>query len=468
MIAAPPATSPGTFLGIVAPWRDVFPQRRTYRRAVRQAVGSLLCLGRRCLSRIIWTHGGQHRSWSADILPALALSLGAPGAVQAILTRARPLCRGRLVGVAVDDTRVHKTGRCIPQAAYHRDPLSPPFHVNLIRAIRFLQPGVGAAAQARPVKHAGAAHPLRGGIVRQEAPANGRPRRLDRLQGGGQDPQSVGPLRHDGPRAAHGPGSRPGAPDRPWCRRSMAASVIGRVCGPRSPAPGDWPDTPGRETLPPRPDRGSGALTMSPSSRPSRCVRTTPSWQTTKLCYGGKRRRIRYKEVPALLWQGGAGRRSLRLFVVAPTPYRKRHSGKTDHRQPAYLLTTDQTSWAHALLQIYFDCWQIEVNHREEKDTLGIGQAQLWNATAVPKQPALSVAAYSALLLAALVAFGAERGPSTPRCRSGDDTPSARRASNPITLLRQEVVDHPELVTEFHFSRPPIVGSLMPLRRDNM
>jgi hypothetical protein len=33
----------------------------------------------------------------------------------------------------------------------------------------------------------------------------------------------------------------------------------------------------------------------------------------------------------------------------------------------------------------------------------------LWNIDAVPKQPALVVAAYSALLLAALKAFGTER-----------------------------------------------------------
>ena len=31
---------------------------------------------------------------------------------------------------------------------------------------------------------------------------------------------------------------------------------------------------------------------------------------------------------------------------------------------------------------------------------MGIGQAQLWNPTAIPKQPALAVAAYSALMLA--------------------------------------------------------------------
>ena len=33
---------------------------------MRQALGSLVCLGRRCLTRIIWTNGGQHSSWSAE------------------------------------------------------------------------------------------------------------------------------------------------------------------------------------------------------------------------------------------------------------------------------------------------------------------------------------------------------------------------------------------------------------------
>jgi len=63
------------------------------------------------------------------------------------------------------------------------------------------------------------------------------------------------------------------------------------------------------------------------------------------------------------------------------TPYRKRKSGRLYYRQPAYLLTTDLVSPAKSLLQIYFDRWQIEVNHREEQDTLGVGQAQLWNPT---------------------------------------------------------------------------------------
>src|SRR5438128_1984485 len=133
------ATLLATFLEIVGPWRHVFPQQRTWRRAVRQALGSLVCLGRRCLSRIIWTNGGQGRSWSAGYFLHSRCHWQPPALFQPIWDRALPLCRGRLVGVAVDDTRLPKTGRCIVQAAYHRDPLSPPFHVNLIRAVRFLQ-----------------------------------------------------------------------------------------------------------------------------------------------------------------------------------------------------------------------------------------------------------------------------------------------------------------------------------------
>jgi hypothetical protein len=49
------------------------------------------------------------------------------------------------------------------------------------------------------------------------------------------------------------------------------------------------------------------------------------------------------------------------------------------YRDPAYLLTTDLRGSLKQLLQIYFDRCQIEVNHREEKDTLGVGQAGLWS-----------------------------------------------------------------------------------------
>jgi hypothetical protein len=124
---------------IVSDWDSSFPQRRTVRRAVRQALGALVCVGRRCLSRIIWTQGRQQRSWSSEYFLHSRCRWEPQTLFAGVWRRALPYCRGRLVGVAVDDTRLRKTGRAIPQVRYHRDPLSPPFHVNLMRGLRFLQ-----------------------------------------------------------------------------------------------------------------------------------------------------------------------------------------------------------------------------------------------------------------------------------------------------------------------------------------
>jgi hypothetical protein len=133
------------------------------------------------------------------------------------------------------------------------------------------------------------------------------------------------------------------------------------------------------------------------------------------------------KNCHVLLWQLGGRTRPLRLFVIAPIAYRKRRSNRLYYRDPAYLLCTEHKSSARRLLQIYFDRWQIEVNHREEKDTLGVGQAQLWNPIGVPKQPALVVAAYSALMLAALKTYGPQRGAAyaaLPKWRRSAKRPS--------------------------------------------
>ncbi len=127
------------FLAITQDWRSVFPQQRTFQRAVRQALGSLVCLGRRCLSRIIWTLGGQKRSWSAEYFLYSRCRWEPQQLFRPILKRALAYCPQRLVGVAIDDTRLRKSGRSIPQAFYQRDPMSPPFHVNLVLGLRFLQ-----------------------------------------------------------------------------------------------------------------------------------------------------------------------------------------------------------------------------------------------------------------------------------------------------------------------------------------
>jgi len=437
------------FLDIAADWRCVFPQSRTFQRAVRQALGSLVCLGRRCLSRIIWTNGGQHRSWSAEYFLHSRCDWQPQELFRPILQRGLAYCPGRLVGVAVDDTRLPKTGRCIQQAFYQRDPLSPPFHVNLMLGLRFLQ-----ASLLVPV-HRLAQVSTRGVPIRfEEVSRVKKPSRKAKPEDWKEYKEAIkqhnlsqsfvrmmGQLRQELDWAGGEKKILLLAGDGSFCNRTCLRAQRDRtelICRARKDAVLCFKAT-----------EGSRRFYSTEKFTPDEVRQEEGPWKETKVFYGGKRRKVRYKEVAVVYWQGGAGRCPLRLLVVAPTPYRKRKGRKLYYRRPAFLLTTDLTSSAKQLLQIYFDRWQIEVNHRDEKDTLGVGQAQLWNVKAVPKQPVLAVAAYSALLLASLIAFGAERGAAyepLPKWRRKAYRPSCLDL---VTLLRKEMAQHPELVKKF-------------------
>jgi hypothetical protein len=55
------------------------------------------------------------------------------------LALASPACAGPRVYTGQDDTLVRKTSKKTPGVAYARDPLSPPFQVNLVLGQRFVQ-----------------------------------------------------------------------------------------------------------------------------------------------------------------------------------------------------------------------------------------------------------------------------------------------------------------------------------------
>src|SRR5580658_3880152 len=447
-----PLTLLECWLEIVGPWRSVFPQEETFQRAVRQALGPLVCLGRRCLTRIIWTSGGQNRSWSAEYFLHSRCQWEPQQLFQPILQQALPHCPQRLVGVAIDDTRLRKTGRAIPQAFYQRDPLSPPFHVNLVLGLRFLQASLlvplhrhaPVGTRALPIRFQEVSRVKRPGKKATEEMQK-QYKEAVKLHNLSQRFVQVVPALRQQLDAAGG--------ERQILVLAVDGSFCNRTClrAPRQ-----------RTELIARARKDAALCFRAPQPSPRFYAASTFSpeqvrqdesclWRQTKIFYGGQRRKLRYKEVGNVHWRRGAGKIPLRLLVVAPTPYRKRKSSRLYYRQPAYLLTTDLRSSARQLLQIYFDRWQIEVNHRDEKDTLGVGQAQLWNPTAVPKQPALVVASYSALLLAALKAFGPGRGDAyaaLPKWRSSAKRPSCLDLS---TLLRKEAEQNPALLQTLGF-----------------
>ncbi len=113
------------------------------------------------------------------------------------------------------------------------------------------------------------------------------------------------------------------------------------------------------------------------------------------------------------------------------------------------MLTTDLKTPAAELIQAYFDHWQIEVNHREEKSNFGIGDAQVRNKKSVPRQPAFGVAIYAMLLLAALEAYGTERTSDylqLPKWRKGAKRPSC---ADIIAQLRREMDEAGSKLVEF-------------------
>jgi len=152
---------------------DAFCQIRTFRRAWRLGITQLLCLGRHTVTNLLCTGGRQDGDWSADYRlfsedhwePQTLFAVVMDNVIQR-LPAGGPLVLG------MDDTHVRKTGTHVPGAGYRRDPLSPAFHGNLIRAQRFLQ--VSAAlytAETGPARCIPVAY--------EHAPSVPHPRRSD-------------------------------------------------------------------------------------------------------------------------------------------------------------------------------------------------------------------------------------------------------------------------------------------------
>ncbi|MBM3492806.1 MAG: hypothetical protein FJX72_00575 [Armatimonadetes bacterium] len=318
----------------------------------------------------------------------------------------------------MDDTRIRKTGRHIPGASWHADPLSPPFHPDLIWASRFVQASLlvpeyrygRSAARGLPVGFVEAPAARRPGRRAGEAEqaAYLRARKVSRVALA--YPDLVRRLRAQLDESGAYHKTMILSVDGSYCSRWGLAHITPRtatVARARRDARLCRPAT--------VPRRVYDAQVFTPEQ-----VRRDPQhpWRQARIFHGGRWRTVRYKEVAPVLWKGATRRQQLRLFVLAPTRYRNRNNHGRDYyyRRPAYLLANDLELPAQTLLQKYFDRWQIEVNHREEKDILGVGQAQVRSELSVPRQPALAVAAYSALLLAGIESYSRQQpvGPTPP------------------------------------------------------
>jgi DDE superfamily endonuclease len=445
-------------------WAFVFPQERSLERALALAFGILCGVGKRTLTRAISFQGNTQKDWSADYKvfsrsPWQAQELFHPIIQQAIAEQHLK----RLV-LSVDDTRVWRNGKQVPQTQWHRDPLGPAFQTNLRWGHRFLQ-----ASLVLPLYEQDAQNSSRSIPVRFEmAPVVKKPGRKasqeqwqeyrQQKKKNNLSVQFVGmakEMRRYLDASGHTEKRASVVTDASFCNRTVMTE--------------DWEQLNVSVTARTRKDivlckraRGPGRRFYGKTKFTPQMVRrrdSIASWQQAEIFHGGCFRQVRYKELRGIYWQGGAKKKELRLLVVAPVGYRTCKNGRKFYRQPAYLLTTDLTTPAVLLLQDYFDRWGIEVNHRDEKEILGVGEAQVWNKNSVSKVPALLVAMYSWLLLAGLHCYGPQRTQDyapLPKWRRGAKRPSCLDL---VTLLRKQLAENPQ--TFATASAPPTYQTMV-------
>ena len=418
------------FLNLVQRWRPCFADYRTHRRAVGFALALLVSLGRRTISRAICAQQRQFQSWASDY-KLFSMTRWSPRSLFDVVLELglEWVSKTQPVVIALDDTITRKTGHHISNASTLRDPLSPAYHTNLVWALRFIQ----AVLLICPVDGIGAARaiPIAFNLAppipkpkKKKAPApvsDTRNRNGTNVAHQTTDPEwkQYYTMRRQQGLSAQGAiliqqiRSRLDAiagftqrilwvvVDASYCNRTVLSRIAQRTV------------LIGRA----RKDIHLSALPEAQSGRGRRRVYGkdlgTPEqmrqdnsipWQRATIFAAGRSHQLRYKSVGPLLWRRGAQRLPLRLIIIAPLAYRAH--GHRLYRQPAYLLVTDPAADVVPVLQAYFYRWEIEVDQKEEKDLLGVGQAQVWSEQSVPRQPAFHVASYAMLLLAAIQCFG--------------------------------------------------------------
>lgn len=398
----------------------------------RHLLSHLVCFGRHTITGLLRLQDRTQQDWTADyrlyaedhfndeqILGTVRTE------VQAHLADQAPLV------TAMDDSLLRKTGRKIGGVRYLRDPMSPPFHVNFVRGLRVLQ-----ISAALPQGEAGAARLIP--IDFRQAPLPAKPRK--------QAPAAE----HEAYQQARAKMNlNLVARERlAWLRQQMDASgaatrpLITSIDG-RFTNRTTLSHTPERTTIigrvrkdarlfhPPeqQPKVGRKRKYGRPCPTPEELLKDdTVPWQAVHAYAAGHRHTFEVKTLSPVYMALDQAQKPVRLVVIKPVRYQLTKT-KTDRREPAFLICTDPQLPLEKVLQYYLWRWDIEVNFRDEKTILGVGQAQVRTESSNQKAPALAVAAYALLLLAAHETYGAEGKPELFKAPQWDKRKAARRAS---------------------------------------
>lgn len=374
-------------------------------RHAAHALAQLVALGRHTLTGLLAAQNRHQQDWTADYrfyshgrVQPDTLFTTARQTVEAALAPDAPLV------VGVDDSLLPKTGRRVHGTAWRRDPQGPPFQVQFTWAQRVLQ-----FSAARPLGSEGAVRMVPIDFV--HAPTPTKPRK-----GADADAQAAYVA---AAKAANlvALAQRRLVALRAQVPASRKLHVVGdgrysnktllRNCPPGTVYIGRIrKDSALFHPPPAQPATGRKRIYGAKALTPEQLRQAADApWQTVRAYACGRVHEFRVK-VLADVRTPLCGGQPVQVVVIAPLGYRLRRGGKRCYRQPAYLLCTDPTLPVAAVVQEYLWRWDIEINFREEKTLLGVGQAQVRVPTSVERVPALAVGAYGLLHLAALDTYG--------------------------------------------------------------
>jgi len=421
---------------------------------------------------LLTTCGWQFRDWTSSYrlfsqsrLPLNPLFAVVRRALVSELPPGAPVC------AVLDDTLLRRSGLRTPGVAWRRDPLGPHFQTNFVRAQRFLQtslllPSSPGDRRVVPIAFRHAPTPPKPGKKATQAEQQKYRLAVRTARLGQRAVEQIGELRaalDADPASA----ARPllVAFDGGYTNQTVLkhlphhTTAIGRI---RQDAKLLFPPDPAT-----RKGRGRRLGYGSPAPTPEQVRQDDSPWQIFTFTHEGTTHQLRFKRRTGLMWRAAGAGKILQLIVIAPLAYRLRQGSKLLYRQPAFLICTDPDLAPPCLIETYLHRWGIEVNFREEKTLLGVGQAQVRSAQSVESAPAFSVAAYAFLLLATQRA-GHDSSPGRlPRPKWSQPSPASHLSTQQaLQQLRAEVWSRGLGLDHFSGFAPPPSPTTKPEKCD--
>ncbi len=382
-------------------------------RARPLALAALVGMGRKTITNLLVTAGQQFQDCSAAYR-LFSKERFDPDAVFASITQQvhQQLPAGAPFVAAIDDTLLGKSGTKVFGTAFRRDPLGPKFRVNLRWAQRFLQ--VAVALPAGPESGAARTIPIdfRHAPTPRKPKKNAPPEQWDAYEierkNANLSQVAVQRIHHLRTVLDSFP---EGVQRLLWLQGDggYTNEAILKQLPPRTVYTGRIRHDACLYHLPESDDaapKGRKRVYGKPAPTPEQVRQDdTIAWQSIRVWAAGRFHNTRVKTLAPLRSRMAGDHHQLRLLVIEPLGYRLRKNSKILYRKPAYLLCTDLSLSCQEMVQTYIWRWEIEVNHRDEKTILGVGQAQVRHPSAAARVPAFLVACYAMALLAAQYAI---------------------------------------------------------------